>query len=393
MGVLTLQANTTGNSNTAVGQQALYLNTTASNNTAVGFQSGYSNTTGSPNTAVGFQSLRSTTTGSQNNSFGYQTLYSNSTGNYNVGIGDQALFSNTTSSYSTAVGYQSGIYSTGSYNTLMGAGAGQGVSGATTGNANTAIGFNALVSIRDGSENVSIGTNSLATNSSGSLNTALGTYALNSNTTASQNTAVGYQSLYSTTTGNYNTSLGLQAGYYITTGTYNTCLGISSGSNLTTGTGNTYIGYNTVASSGSVNYELVWGTGSTGKGGSTGFINPASGSVYQGNNSTLWAVTSDQRLKKNIVDNNIGLYKITQIQVRNFEYRLPEEITDVDSKQAINKTGIQLGAIAQELQQVLPECVKQESTGVYTVDADPLIWYLINAVKELKAEIDQLKGA
>ena len=84
--------------------------------------------------------------------------------------------------------------------------------------------------------------------------------------------------------------------------------------------------------------------------------------------------------------------KITAIQVRNFEYRLPEEITEVSQDQAIQKTGIQLGAIAQELQAVLPECVKQESTGIYTVDADPLIWYLVNAVKELKAEIDQLKG-
>jgi len=36
--------------------------------------------------------------------------------------------------------------------------------------------------------------------------------------------------------------------------------------------------------------------------------------------------------------------------------------------------------------------VKQESTGVLSVDSDNLIWYLVNSIKELKAEIDALKG-
>ena len=46
------------------------------------------------------------------------------------------------------------------------------------------------------------------------------------------------------------------------------------------------------------------------------------------------------------------------------------------------------GFIAQEFQQVLPNCVKEESTGVLRVDTDNLTWYLINAVKELKATVD-----
>ena len=50
----------------------------------------------------------------------------------------------------------------------------------------------------------------------------------------------------------------------------------------------------------------------------TGFISPNGGGVYQGNNSTTWSTTSDQRLKKNIIDNNEGLALITAIQVRNF---------------------------------------------------------------------------
>jgi hypothetical protein len=78
--------------------------------------------------------------------------------------------------------------------------------------------------------------------------------------------------------------------------------------------------------------------------------------------------------------------------VRNFEYRTADEVAELPKEQAIQKQGVQLGVIAQELQKVLPECVKQESTGVLSIDTDNLTWYLINAVKELKAEIDQLKG-
>ena len=80
-------------------------------------------------------------------------------------------------------------------------------------------------------------------------------------------------------------------------------------------------------------------------------------------------VTSDQRLKKNIVDNTVGLTAINGIKVRNFEYRLPDEITDLDKSNAVNITGTQLGPIAQELQQVLPDCVKTESTGVMSVNS------------------------
>ena len=96
---------------------------------------------------------------------------------------------------------------------------------------------------------------------------------------------------------------------------------------------------------------------------------------------------------KNIVDNNDGLEKINAIRVRNFEYRLPEEVdAELKPTDAINKAGVQLGVIAQELQQVLPECVKQESSGVLSVDPDNLTWYLVNAVKQLKAEVDSLKS-
>ena len=58
-----------------------------------------------------------------------------------------------------------------------------------------------------------------------------------------------------------------------------------------------------------------------------------------------------------------------------------------------NKPTNNIGLIAQELEKILPECVNTSSTGVKTVDSDNLTWYLINAVKELSAEVQALKAA
>jgi hypothetical protein len=118
--------------------------------------------------------------------------------------------------------------------------------------------------------------------------------------------------------------------------------------------------------------------------------------MFQGNNATTWSQTSDRRIKKNIVDNKIGLEKINQIQVRNFEYRTLNEITDFDTDDnrksaVVNKQGIQIGVIAQELELILPEMVTTETTGVKTVNPDNLTWYLVNAIQELTKKIKELE--
>ena len=48
--------------------------------------------------------------------------------------------------------------------------------------------------------------------------------------------------------------------------------------------------------------------------------------------------------------------------------------------------------IAQEIIEILPDVVKQESTGCYSVDPDNLTWYLVNAVKELSAKVEDLEN-
>ena len=99
-----------------------------------------------------------------------------------------------------------------------------------------------------------------------------------------------------------------------------------------------------------------------------------------------------RRIKKNIVDNNTGLDAINQVQVRNFEYRTADEIDELPSSVAIDKRGTQVGVIAQEIQEILPDVVKEESTGCLSVNPDNMTWYLVNAVKELSAKVAELEA-
>jgi hypothetical protein len=103
---------------------------------------------------------------------------------------------------------------------------------------------------------------------------------------------------------------------------------------------------------------------------------------------------SDRRIKKNIVDNNVGLNKIAQIQVRDFEYRDFDEVTDFENPKAVHvdKPGVQIGVIAQEIEDIFPEMIITQSTGVKTFNSEKLVFYLINAVKELKTRIEILEN-
>jgi hypothetical protein len=190
--------------------------------------------------------------------------------------------------------------------------------------------------------------------------------------------------------------VGSFAGATVTTGNNNICIGReagTSGTAVTTGYSNVFIGDRVNPGDAARRDSIVVGTpGSASKGNNTGFINPTSGGVYQGNNSSSWSTTSDRRIKKNIEDNNTGLAEIMQVQVKNFEYRTADEITELPDTCAIDKQGTQLGVIAQEIQTVLPDMVKTESTGCMSVDPDNMTWYLVNAVKELSAKVAELEA-
>jgi trimeric autotransporter adhesin len=428
---------------TAVGSGAGAVNTGV-NNVFVGFEAGNDNTTGTDNTAVGYQALDANTTGSNNIAIGKDALGSTTTASNNIGIGFEAGLVASANSY-TFIGYQAGknttnqgdvtavgalaatTNSTGFTLTAIGANA---LRDNTTGYANTAVGQSAAQGNTTGIENTALGRSALVTNTTGSSNVALGVRALNATTTASNNTAIGSDALNANTTGgnntvigydaasigtnltgivavgyqalrtatDVNTGVGYQVGAAITSGYSNVFVGYRAGDVYTTAAYSTSIGNDTRGSATTASSELVVAAGYNasgwvGKGSNTGFIVGGSGGIYQGNNSSSWSTTSDQRLKKNIVDNTEGLEKINALRVRNFEYRLPEEVDpELKPSDAINKEGVQLGVIAQEIQQVCPDCVKEESTGVLSVDSDNVFWHMVNAIKELSAKCDSLQA-
>jgi len=388
---------------TVFGYQSLSNNTTGTN-LSIGYQAMSTNTTGDANTAVGrFKPLFANTTGSNNVAIGDQAMLSNTTGSLNTAIGTQALVSNTTASNNTAVGYQAGYSNTTGYeNTYIGTTSGY---GSTIGVQNSAVGKDVLYANTSGSCNAGLGYAALRLNTTGGNNTALGYESLFNNTTASNNTAVGYQAGYSNTTGTSNTYLGyiagtsatgsgntfigFSAGNGATSGAYNTSLGYAAGNNLTTGTGCVYIGVNPYnGASGAASNEIVICSVSIGgKGTNTGFISPNGGAMYQGNNSTLWSITSDQRIKENIVTLENGLSTIIALRPVEFDY--------IETKKH------DISFIAQEYQKVLPNQVSEhaaslaekEITGVDTLlGLTPnLIPYLVAAIQELNAKVTALE--
>jgi hypothetical protein len=93
-----------GNSNTVLGDLALYSNTTGYENTAIGERALLNNTTGGNNTANGVNALQLNTTGDNNAANGVSALYHNTTGISNIALGFQAGFNLTTGSHNIDIG-------------------------------------------------------------------------------------------------------------------------------------------------------------------------------------------------------------------------------------------------------------------------------------------------
>lgn len=93
-----------------------------------------------------------------------------------------------------------------------------------------------------------------------------------------------------------------------------------------------------------------------------------------------WTNTSDIRLKKNISTITSGLDKVLKLRGVNYTWK----------NDGTNKKNI--GFIAQEIMEVLPEVVNKNNEGYYTVNESSVNAVLVEAVKELKAENDDLKA-
>lgn len=118
------------------------------------------------------------------------------------------------------------------------------------------------------------------------------------------------------------------------------------------------------------------------------FITEDDGDMHVRSNVVAYSTTiSDERLKKDIQKIEGALDKVNQLNGYTFEY-------NNDGKKSA-------GVIAQEVEKVLPSAVQEKKlhfqmdgdVGLYkTVQYDQLHGLLIEAIKELKAEIEELKN-
>jgi hypothetical protein len=291
------------------------------------------------------------------------------------------LRDNTTAPRNTAVGY--------------------GTLANNNGENNSALGQTALGSNTSGTNNSALGYDSLSANTTGAFNSAFGKDALRANTTASNNTAVGYQALYTSTTGANNTALGYRAGYVVTGGD-NVFIGVNTGSDATTGTSNTFVGRNaggavTTGGSNTILGRFDGNTGidirtasnyvvlSGGGGNPEAYVAGGGASWYQRSNSASWATTSDQRIKENIISLKNGLSVITALRPVEFDY--------------ITTKKHEVGFIAQEYKQVLPEQITYENNPATDIKEltngealmgiqQNLVPYLVKAIQELNAKVE-----
>jgi hypothetical protein len=127
----------------------------------------------------------------------------------------------------------------------------------------------------------------------------------------------------------------------------------------------------------------------------------STGNIYNtyGNSSSVFFRTNDGATKLTL--DNSGNATFAGNVTAYSDERLKENIETLDSKKALQMRGVSFikdgvkgsGVIAQEVEEIAPELVltADDEMGTKSVAYGNLVGYLIETVKELKSEIDELK--
>ena len=145
------------------------------------------------------------------------------------------------------------------------------------------------------------------------------------------------------------------------------------------------------------NYQVLWGSGNDVYGTAGIYVNPGTDSLFCGGDITAFA--SDRRLKTNIQNIVSALDKVQSIN--GVTYKWIDDVKDLGfNPRKMNDVGV----IAQEIKEVLPEAVdfapfdrnvdgtSKSGEDYLTVKYEKIVPLLIEAIKELKAEVEELKG-
>ena len=105
---------------------------------------------------------------------------------------------------------------------------------------------------------------------------------------------------------------------------------------------------------------------------------------FEASNDIVAFSSSDKNWKKNIKNINSPLEKISQINGVEFDW--------IEDEPFHGNKGHDVGVIAQEIEQILPEAVQTRESGMKAVQYDKIIPLLIEAIKELQKEVKELKN-
>lgn len=114
-----------------------------------------------------------------------------------------------------------------------------------------------------------------------------------------------------------------------------------------------------------------------------------SGEIRAVNNVTAY-YSSDKNLKENIVPIEKPLEKLNQINGVYFDWKQPY-IAERGGEDGFFVRKHDVGVIAQEVESVLPEIVVTRDDGTKAVNYEKLVPLLIEAIKELSLEVENLK--
>ena len=98
-----------------------------------------------------------------------------------------------------------------------------------------------------------------------------------------------------------------------------------------------------------------------------------------------WDVFSDERLKNIKGRFTPGLKALMQLQPLRYEYKR-------DNALGIKSEGEHVGFGAQAVQKIIPEAVTKDDKGYLLVNNDPIMWTMLNAIKEQQTQIEQQRN-
>ncbi len=96
-----------------------------------------------------------------------------------------------------------------------------------------------------------------------------------------------------------------------------------------------------------------------------------------------WLAFSDERLKNIKGRFTGGLKAVMKLQPLRYEYKQ-------DNAAGLKSEGEHIGFSAQAVEKIIPEAVTKTKNGYRLVNNDPIIFAMLNAIKEQQATIENL---